>query len=66
MKREKTGSYVTTSAGGERVDAFVPRALPPEPPLVWDGNLASLLSDASSAIGRLDASARVAEQRVVH
>ncbi len=59
MKREKTGSYVTTSAGGERVDAFVPRALPPEPPLVWDGNLASLLSDASSAVGRLDASARV-------
>lgn len=59
MKRANTGYYVTTSAGGERVDAFVPRALPPDPALAWDGNLASLLSEASSSIGRLDGSARV-------
>ena len=59
MKRENTGSYITTSAGGERVDAFVPRSMPPEPPLVWDGNLATLLSEASSSVGRLDGSARV-------
>ena len=59
MKRENTGSYVTTSTDGERMDAFVPRSLPPEPPLVWDGNLATLLSEASSSLGRLDGSARV-------
>lgn len=59
MKREDTGSYLTTSAGGERVDAFVPNPLPPQPPLVWDGNLATLLSEASSSMGRLDGSARV-------
>lgn len=59
MKREGTGSYVKTSAGGESVEAFVPASLPPVPPLVWDGALASLLSEASSALGRLDGSARV-------
>ncbi len=59
MKRKNTGSYVTTSTDGERVDAFIPRSLPPEPPLVWDGNLATLLSEASSSVGRLDGSARV-------
>ena len=59
MKREDTGFYVKTSAGGESVEAFVPTSLPPVPPLVWDGNLASLLSEASSALGRLDGSARV-------
>ena len=59
MKREDTGSYIQTSAGGERVDAFVPRPLPPEPPLVWNGNLATLLAEASSSLGRLDGSARV-------
>ena len=63
MKRESTGSYVTASAGGERVDAFVPRALPPEPGLMWDGELAMLLSEASSAVGRLDGSARVLPNR---
>ena len=59
MKRKDTGSYVKSSTGGESVDAFVPRSLPPKPPLVWDGNLATLLSEASSSLGRLDGSARV-------
>ena len=63
MKRESTGSYVPTTAGGERVDAFVPTPLPPEPPLMWDGELAMLLSEASSAVGRLDGSARVLPNR---
>ena len=59
MKRENTGSYIETTDSGERVAAFVPRSLPPDPPLVWDGRLATLLSEASSALGRLDGSARV-------
>lgn len=63
MKRESTGSYVTTTAGGERVEAFIPTPLPPEPPLVWGGELAMLLSEASSAVGRLDGSARVLPNR---
>ena len=59
MKRENTGSYIQTTTNGERVAAFVPKPLPPEPPLHWDGNLASLLAEASSSLGRLDGSARV-------
>ena len=59
MKRENTGSYIETTDSGERVAAFVPRSLPPNPSLVWDGYLATLLSEASSALGRLDGSARV-------
>ena len=59
MHRADTGSYITTTAGSELVDAFVPNPLPPQPALVWDGNLASLLAEASSAVGRLDGSARV-------
>ncbi len=63
MRRETTGSYIQTSTQGERVDAFVPRSLPPNPALVWDGNLATLLSEASSSLGRLDGSARVLPNR---
>ena len=59
MKRENTGSYIQTTTDGDLVAAFVPNPLPPEPPLSWDGNLASLLAEASSSLGRLDGSARV-------
>ncbi|MGB2987825.1 MAG: Fic family protein [Phycisphaerae bacterium] len=53
MKRQ-TGIYRTTVAGGERVQAFVPHPLPPaNPPLVLDERLASLLSDATAALGQL-------------
>jgi len=34
--------------------SFVPAPLPPDPPLQLDGELLSLLSDASLAVGRLD------------
>ncbi len=59
MNRADTGSYINTSVGGENVEAFIPNPLPPDPSLVWDGNLATLLSEASSSLGRLDGSARV-------
>jgi hypothetical protein len=52
MPRE--ASYKTMSVGGERVRAFIPPPLPPDPPV----DLASLqieLERANQAIGRLDA-----------
>ena len=55
MKRGETGSYETTSAGGEQVRAFVPAPLPPVPPLAFEGNLQQALEDAVLlALGRLD------------
>ena len=54
MKRGVTGRYEVTATGGERVRAFVPAPLPPDPPL----DLAPLhgrLEAALLALGRLDA-----------
>src|SRR2546426_5416974 len=55
MKRGLTGRYQVTKTGGEPVRAFVPRALPPEPPLQFDGPLQVLQEQALLALGRLDA-----------
>ena len=54
MKREDFGHYEVASVGGERVRAFVPPPLPPEPPLVLAGTLCQLLESAALALGRLD------------
>lgn len=54
MRRGETGTYETTSAGGEQVRAFVPAALPPVPPLAFEGDLQATLEAAVLAIGRLD------------
>ena len=54
MRRGETGSYEETSAGGERVRAFVPAPLPPTPVLVLDGPLQQVLESAVLALGRLD------------
>ncbi len=54
MKRGRTGDYQVTAAGGERVQAFVPAALPPVPPLSFAGGLDRLLEAAVLAVGRLD------------
>ena len=55
MRRGESGSYEVTSAGGERVRAFVPLPLPPTPALMLDGSLQQLLESAALALGRLDA-----------
>ena len=39
MQRGNTGTYSETPAGGELVRAFVPRPLPPDPPIALDGVL---------------------------
>ena len=49
----RLGRYVETVAFDEKVRAFVPPPLPPDPPLRLDG-LLSKLSEADRAIGRLD------------
>ncbi len=50
-----TGTYRTNNVGGEKIQAFIPRPLPPQkPPLVIDGALAQLHAEAVAAIGRLD------------
>ncbi|HEX2780157.1 MAG TPA: Fic family protein, partial [Gemmatimonadaceae bacterium] len=53
--RGATGRYETTSvAGGERVRAFIPAPLPPDPPLHVDAALRDKLDAALLALGRLD------------
>lgn len=54
MKRGETGAYEVTTVAGEEVRAFVPRPLPPSPPLVLDGSLQQVLESAVLALGRLD------------
>lgn len=53
--RGPTGRYETTSVvGGERVKAFIPEPLPPNPPLRIDAALRDRLDAALLALGRLD------------
>lgn len=54
MRRGATGDWLTVSTVGERVQAFLPRPLPPNPPIQIDGVLRSLLDEALLALGRLD------------
>ncbi len=54
MKRGLTGTYESTSIGGETVSAFIPNPLPPAPPIQLDGPLHPLLERALLALGRLD------------
>ena len=54
MRRELTGHYEVTSTTGEVVRAFVPAPLPPDPPVVLEGELQALHERALLACGRLD------------
>ncbi len=54
MKRGATGRYDLATIAGEQVRAFVPRPLPPEPPVALDGTRQILLEQALLALGRLD------------
>ncbi len=49
----RAGRYVRQSSGYR---AFLPKPLPPEPPLAFDGEFLALLSKADLALGRLDGS----------
>jgi len=49
----RVGRYVETAYGDERVRAYVPTSLPPDPPVRLE-DLISRLSAADQAVGRLD------------
>ena len=55
MRRDSTGTYESTATGGETVRAFIPRPLPPAPRIRSRESLGSLLEEAATALGRLDA-----------
>ena len=55
MQRQSIGRYVESATGGERVRAFLPAPLPPNPPIELDGTQLQLLEAATLAVGRLDA-----------
>ncbi len=54
MRRPDSGRYEVTIVGGERIRAFVPAPLPPQPPVSWDAGLQRALEAATLAVGRLD------------
>jgi len=54
VQRGLTGRYEVTSVGGEQVRAFLPRPLPPDPPLELSSARQRLLERATLALGRLD------------
>jgi Fic family protein len=55
MRRPPSGRYVEIAAGGEKVRAFVPAALPPRPAIKWTPGLRTRFDNALVALGRLDA-----------
>ncbi len=54
MKRELQGRYQIISTVGETVRAFIPKPLPPDPPLQWSYDLQGKFEQAHLALGRLD------------
>jgi Fic family protein len=54
MKRDASGRYQVVSDVGEKVRAFVPSPLPPEPAIDLAGPRQRLLERAQLACGRLD------------
>ncbi|MBM5573033.1 Fic family protein [Deefgea sp. CFH1-16] len=55
MQRGVTGTFTSSIAGGIACQAFIPNALPPIPPLLFDDKLQARLNEALLALGRLDA-----------
>ncbi len=52
-ENQRLGAYIETSAGGERVRAYVPAPLPPKPALEL-GRFMRVYERAIAAVGRLD------------
>ncbi len=54
LLNERAGRLVMAQPGPDGFDAFVPRPLPPEPPLSIEPSTQVLLDEANQALGRLD------------
>ncbi len=54
MRRGPTGSYETAADRDRRVSAFLPKPLPPDPPVEMSGELLAKFADALTAIGGLN------------
>lgn len=54
MPKRATGRYERTTVGGEEIAAFIPLALPPEPPLAITPALTDRLRAAEQALARLE------------
>jgi Fic family protein len=50
----RSGTLVRTSTVGEAVEAYLPRLLPPDPPIAQTPDDAELVDRANRALGRLD------------
>jgi Fic family protein len=59
MASTRAGQFVTQSPGPSAFQAFLPRPLPPEPPLVVDAAMQERLERAGLALGRLDGISRI-------
>src|SRR5271156_4999559 len=59
MQRSTQGVLFRQTTSPEPFYAFVPKDLPPEPPLSVDGSLARKLSRADQMLGRLDGLSRI-------
>ncbi len=55
-QENRAGRFVAQSAG---YAAFIPKPLPPDPPLALEAGLLNLLEEAGSELGRLDGVAKV-------
>ena len=55
MRRTDLGNYVSVTTRTERARAFIPRTLPPVPPIEWTVELRDRFDKAALALGRLDA-----------
>lgn len=65
MQRAIQGHYVTISRVGEKAQAFVPAALPPQPPIEWSSELRNRFDQALLALGRLDSVTRLLPDTVL-
>ncbi|HLJ80349.1 MAG TPA: Fic family protein [Ktedonobacterales bacterium] len=54
--RQRAGKYVTQIGGYK---AFIPKSLPPDPPIMADDNILALLEVAHLALGRLDGASEI-------
>lgn len=52
--QRQTGEYILCSANSDPFHAFVPKRLPPDPPLQLNTELQDLIEKATLALGRLD------------